>query len=573
MKKLAFLMILIIFAFGLFGIYTVTAGTASSFSPSEIEPPNEILFTIPVGEDGIHYAGEDNPDVMRWGPTAMAIAPDGSFWIADTADNRLIHFNPKGELLEKIPTIDFIVGIGDLLVTSKDIWILDMASFPAKVVQMSLDGKLLNAYDLPEGLRLEDSLSGIALGTDGSILVEQGGGVVITRFISPTGKQEQTVLDGYDYSGKIYSAFPADLRKEDASSGLISIGDKQIQVMVENELAGLNIIRINSDGGFFANVVEMVLDSAFRIDQKVYRYDSSGNLVGMARVPRAAEYVYVEHGIVAGPDNEVYALITKPKIAEIQKLTFVDTLPPILSKPVEKAGTSEQENLTFLPETCVSRDSILSVASTFVNTSFTINSYHINDPYNECPGRIKPIYLSTPGPPAGVSYSYNLWDTVDQFNSFMNGGNNGKFAGDRSGVYRSCARGIDCSGLVSRAWQLGSHTGTCGLESISTDILYTTRLQPGDIMNYCAPTSGHTIIFVNFSGNGMDGYEATTYLNFDRAAKSYRSFNSIDFYTPRRYNQVCNKILLPIIRKGEMQLQSSPLLYNPYPPPPSTPYP
>ncbi|GAB1360570.1 hypothetical protein MASR1M31_23880 [Porphyromonadaceae bacterium] len=335
MKKLAFLVILIIFVFGLSGIYTVTASTTSSFSPIEIEPPNEILFTIPVGEDGIHYAGEDNPDVMRWGPTAMAVAPDGSFWIADTADNRLIHFSPKGELLEKIPTIDFIVGIGDLLVTSKDIWVLDMASFPAKVVQMAFDGKLLNAYDLPKGLRLENSLSGIALGTDGSILVEQGGGAIITRFISPTGKREQTVLDGYDYSGNFYLASPANLREEDTSSGLILIGDKQIEIKVENDLAGLNIIQINSDGGFFVEVVEMILDSAFRIDQKVYRYGSSGNLIGMARVPRAAEYVYVEHGIVAGPDNEVYALITKPKIAEVQKLIFVEKLAALLSKPEE----------------------------------------------------------------------------------------------------------------------------------------------------------------------------------------------------------------------------------------------
>ena len=149
-----------------------------------------------------------------------------------------------------------------------------MASFPAKVVQMSFDGKLLDVYDLPKGLRLEDSLNGIALGTDGSILVEQGGGAIITRFISPTGKREQTVLDGYDYSGKLYSASPANLTKEDTSNGLILIGDKQIEITVENDLAGLNIIRINSDGGFFVEVVEMVLDSAFRIDQKVYRYES-----------------------------------------------------------------------------------------------------------------------------------------------------------------------------------------------------------------------------------------------------------------------------------------------------------
>jgi hypothetical protein len=164
----------------------------------------------------------------------------------------------------------------------------------------------------------------------------------------------------------------------------------------------------------------------------------------------------------------------------------------------------------MISETCVSRDSMLYVASTFVNTSFAINSYHINDPYNECPGRIKPTYLSTPGPPPGVSYSYNLWDSVYQFNTFMNGGNNGKFAGDRSGEYRSCAR-------------------------------------------------------------GMNGYESTTYSFYDRAVYNYRSFASISDYKPRSYYEACNKIRLPIIRKDEMYLKSSTPLSDPYPPP--TPYP
>jgi len=67
----------------------------------------------------------------------MTIAPDGTFWIADTADNHLLHFDSKGVLLDKIDVGNFAVGVGDIEVTSNAIWVLDMASIPPKVVQLS----------------------------------------------------------------------------------------------------------------------------------------------------------------------------------------------------------------------------------------------------------------------------------------------------------------------------------------------------------------------------------------------------------------------------------------------------
>lgn len=575
MKKRTFLAIPVLFAFALSGFFLVTASTNTSGAPALTDTKNDVVFTIPIGENGINYFVEDNPDEMRWGPTAMAISPDGSFWIADTPENQLLHLSGKGELLEKIPTNDYVIGMGDLLVTSNDVWILDIAAYPPKVVQLSLNGKFLKAYDLPEGLHLADGLSGIALGSDGSILVEQGGGYKISRLITPAGDVDQTSLSGYEYVGKNYSASPADLTKEDASKGTILIGDRPIDVEVENDLAGLSILDVTKDDDLYVEVVEMVLDTAFRIDQKVYHYDSSGNLIGMARVPRSEMYTYVEHGIVVGPDGLVYVLIPKQNSAEVQRLTFAEKLTPILVPQEYEANVSQPEPLTFDSETCVSRDSIISTAKIYSTTSFTINSYHINDPYNECSGRIKPIYLSTPGPPPGESYSWNLWDTTGQFSGFMTGGNNGYFAGDRSGVYRACSRGIDCSGLVSRAWNLGSHTGTCDLEPISTNILSISNLQPGDIMNRCSITPRHTIIFSSFLLNGMMGYEATTYNNQDRVVLDFRSFASIADYSPRRYNEACNKTRLPLIRKDETQMQMQPLnpLSTPYPPPPPTPYP
>ena len=185
----------------------------------------------------------------------------------------------------------------------------------------------------------------------------------------------------------------------------------------------------------------------------------------------------------------------------------------------------------------------------YIDNSTYLNSYHINDPNNECPGRQKPQEMQSAGYYDSVPYAWGMWDSVEQYNGFMNGDNNGYFAGDVNSTYESCSRGIDCSGLVSRAWGLGYHHGTCTLENISTPLSSTDYLQPGDIMNRCATTPRHAIIFDRFYLDGIKGYEATIYDHQDKVVYMYRSFTTIETYTPRRYDDVCNRFHLPLIEK------------------------
>ncbi len=470
-----------------------------------------MVFTIPLGDQGIHYEGQDNPEMLTWGPPAFTIAPDRTFWIADTADDHILQFDNKGALLGKIDTSEFMVGAGDIALTSREIWLLDMASIPPKLARLSLDRKILNTYDLPTGLHLEDGLSDIALGGDGSLLIERMGGHALTQFISPNGEVEQKPLEGYEFYGRVYAAHPASLSQKEASRGTIQAGEIRIDVEVTNALGGLRILHVFPDGSFLVEVVELVLDTAFRVDQKVFHYDSAGNLLGMARIPLASQYVPVAHSIAVSPEGEVYTLITRPDGGEIQRLVFYPDLPPILSPPDGVEQPEQSPTLPLSPQTCRSREAIIAVASEYLNNSTYLDAYHISD-NAACSGRVKPRYLGSPGVYNCVPYAWNLWETVEQFNGFMSGGYNGYFAGNISETYLSCARGIDCSGLVSRAWGLSSHYGTCSLETISSELPNRYMLQPGDIMNRYDWPDRHAIIFHNFSGDGMFGYEATTYL-------------------------------------------------------------
>ncbi len=418
MKKQLGIALLVIVVFTMVGNSKgITKSATSAFFQDNIVT-NEVVFSIPLGDKGIHYEGLDNPDMMIWGPPALSIAPDGSFWIADTPDDHLLRFSPKGELLDKIDARDFVIGAGDLEVTSTDIWVLDAASIPPKLVRLSLDGKVVSVYNLPKGLWLEDGLSGIALGSDGSIIIERIGGHALTQFISPSGETMQNALEGYEFQGTVYSAYPADMREKDASQGYIIAGEKQINVTVTNDLGGLSILHVNPDGSFYVKVVELMLNKSFQVDQKIYHYDASGNLLGMARVPLAEQYTPVEHGIVVGPDHEVYALITKPGGAEVQRLSFGKELMPVLIPPDKEAVDQQIEGSFLDAETCRDRESIIDVAKTYLNNSTDLTSYHINDNV-ACSDRVKPSYLGSAGTYSSVPYAWNLWDTIEQFNYFM----------------------------------------------------------------------------------------------------------------------------------------------------------
>lgn len=501
---------------------------------------------------------------------ALAVAPDRTFWIVDTIDNRLLHFNSKGDLLNKVDIGDFVNSAGDLEVTTNEIWILDMALNYPKIVRLSFDGKVLNTYILPEGFHRKDGLTGIALGNDGSILVEQEGGIKVTRFISPSNEIKQEALDGYEFLGKTYSFQPGNLKSaQDSSHGYILVGNKQINVDVVNNLGSLSLLHINSDGSFLVEVQEMVINGAIQVDQKVYRYDAFGNLTGMARIPLADQYIPVLHSIAISPDGNVYALITKIDHGEVLRLTFSTILSSILTTPAGERRNETTPKWLDTTEPCRSRTAMLSVASEYYNNITDLDSYHINDPSHECVTRTKPPNLTIPGNYSSVPYAWNMWDEIIDYNNFMNAPNNHLFAGDIDDPNSNCSRGIDCSGLVSRAWNLSDHLGTCSLETISDPLGDFYELQYGDIVNRCSTTPRHTIIFVMLgnqgTGQGMYGYESTITTGAYGVDATFRRFDDLLSYIPRRYQLACQLLHLPMIRKADAQFKQDNGFPTPYP--------
>lgn len=93
-------------------IVVLMALTSQAVTALQADNQPEVLFKIPLGEQGVNYEGVGIPESLVSGPKALTVAPDGSFWIVDTASNRLLHFDGKGNLLQAVQLKDWVVGVG-----------------------------------------------------------------------------------------------------------------------------------------------------------------------------------------------------------------------------------------------------------------------------------------------------------------------------------------------------------------------------------------------------------------------------------------------------------------------------
>jgi len=336
------------------------------------------------------------------------------------------------------------------------------------------------------------------------------------------------------HNGELYSAHPSGLNSASPKQGTIQAGDITIEVNTVHDLGSLSILGFGPENSFYIVLEELVLNPNLQVDKTIRHYDANGKLIGVARVPLAEQYTYVAHGLAVGPDGAVYALSTYPNRVEIVRLAFVLELDPILSNAAIPLDAFEPE----LGEgtgvtTCVSRDTMISIAYSYYSNSKYLNNTNIN---GTCSNRTKPRYLGSAGTYSSVSYDWYGFDAVSAWNTSMT---NNYQAGDiDTSGNEGCSKGVDCSGYVSRTWQLSQRYGTCTIESISTQLNSVNDLQTGDIMNKC---NDHTVLF-NYFGyeeGGLYVYESTTYNSYDRVVSTWNEWSLFSGYNPRSYNNAC----------------------------------
>lgn len=322
---------------------TATA-TATPDAPTSDGETHALLFRIPRGAEGISYQGENMPEMQISGPSAFTVGPDGSFWVIDNPEQRLLHYSSSGERINIITLQDRPRVLIDMVVGDNDIYLFDAFPTPPEILRMDRDGTLRQTYQLPDNLFRDSMPYGLALdddGADGSLLLLWLNRPPV-RLLDAAGTLNPTELPGMIHQGRTYTTRVPDLNQPevDLSRGAISAGDQEIPVVVDHHLGGLRVLGFAPDSSFFVKMEEIIGDVPFIVDQTVRHYAADGSLLGMARYPLAEQYSYVQHNLEIGPDGAAYALLTRPDGAEVLRLRFAPALQP-LPPPAPEPATTE----------------------------------------------------------------------------------------------------------------------------------------------------------------------------------------------------------------------------------------
>ncbi|HBS85537.1 MAG: hypothetical protein A2W91_17150 [Bacteroidetes bacterium GWF2_38_335] len=201
------------------------------------------------------------------------------------------------------------------------------------------------------------------------------------------------------------------------------------------------------------------------------------------------------------------------------------------------------------------RSEIIGIAETFETHVWYCNPENIQDV--ACGGGqvTTPAWVEV-GTNISLPYMWGGFTSLEQFDQGLL---NGLCAGDmNTAEYEgtACSVGVDCSGFVSRAWNLPTKYGTSGLPSISTAYATFDELLPGDIVNLAG--SHVRLVYTN----NMDG----TFLLLEATAAgaawavTYNTYTATAMdgsgYIPRYYNDVISDVVNPPTMISPLNTQS-----------------
>ncbi len=298
-----------------YGFFLEVQGKPAISTPTPSPAPwmslpatDETVLTIHNDQPNSGRVGEPKPDWVGWGAQSLSVAPNGDIWILDYAaqPQRLLHFGRPYEKPQFISLEGLVVGAADVEAARDAIWVLGIASQPPRVLKLSMEGKLMDSFDLPRGLWPEDGLTGIALAQDGALLVELAGGADLYQLFDQNGQVAPQLLEGYTFGNRLFRVSTTTLSK----TATIYAGDTTIRVSSELPIGALRVLGSAPEGSFYAEMYVMPEELGSTGVREILRYSPAGNLLGIA-YPQPAEF-YAEQDVVVAPDGLVYQMVSNP---------------------------------------------------------------------------------------------------------------------------------------------------------------------------------------------------------------------------------------------------------------------
>ncbi len=328
------------------------------------------------------------------------------------------------------------------------------------------------------------------------------------------------------------------------NSNILDISNN-ITLIFPSNLACADLIGIDKSGNLFIEIEKYLSEIPLSVEREVLVFTKSGKLITSLILPEI-KYLYTLKDIQIDEVGNLYHLLSYYDKVQIVKWNeLASSKSSIIKYPQQfnqqihynnfvttdevKTNVSSNDNINV----GTSRRDALRIADTYTLHQYECSSTNLAPNGVTAPDgdAVKTPAWLVVGTNARIPYKWGGFSTVAQFDGGLA---NGRYAGDinTSGV-SAYAFGVDCSGFVSRCWQLTYHASTAYMPDITTQYASWDNLKPGDAIHKV----GHVRLFLKRNVNGSFKIIEASARNWDVSYWSY-SASDLTTYTPRYYNSM-----------------------------------
>ncbi|MHB1050369.1 MAG: T9SS type A sorting domain-containing protein [Bacteroidota bacterium] len=317
----------------------------------------------------------------------------------------------------------------------------------------------------------------------------------------------------------------------------------EYQLPFPGNLGYAECLGLDRNGNIFLLAETYVQEVPLKVDRFIYVIDTNGSIQSILKIPVGNQLSLVKEFIVDGSGDLNHLFSNGESIALYRWNGLNEKNTDTLFYPQELYQIRHRNEM--LPtEEPVTEAATISTAVASRSIALRLGEQYVLYTYRASAANLSPIDFTAPdgdiirtpswlvvGVNAHVPYKWGGFSTLAQF---ADGLKNGKYAGDiNTASPSSYAVGVDCSGFVSRCWQLSSHYSTSMMPNIT--VLYPSwdSLKPADAVHKV----GHVRLFVERTPNGGVKTVESTSTHWDVSYYTY-AISALSVYSPRYYTNM-----------------------------------
>lgn len=317
---------------------------------------------------------------------------------------------------------------------------------------------------------------------------------------------------------------------------------KQIEIFFNNSLGYASIIGIDKHSNHFILTEEVESHIPLKVARKILVINSNAEVLTQLSVPMVKYLSLIKEFQIDG-DGNLYHLYTEEEKLSVIKIENLTNINGSVEYPVELQKEVHFNNFVSTDEYKGDEPQEIKKLSSRL-AAIKLGEKYVLHKYNVTSANLAPNNITAPdgdiiktppwlvvGANAKVPYKWGGFQTLEQFTGQLQ---YNRYAGDihTSGV-SNYAVGVDCSGFVSRCWQLTYHSATSMMPNITTQYSDWNQLRPGDAIHKV----GHVRLFINRNSDGSFRIVEASARDWGVSFWSY-SLSDLSSYTPRYYNNM-----------------------------------